>query len=185
MTSCTKNKSDQSIGQRKFEKIDSSSLKVDTKTVSRALNIEEVSSTGNIDDFLDHIDSYLLEVGFGRKKTLAISPINERVFRKNCLVESNVKIRYDNSQSRPISVLLYKYDNVENSVLTFNNLVNSEFREGIFKAGGIIVHHTNFIACIIGSCSIEKNDWQSIMNQFQTELPRMNCRCGGLCIEVF
>lgn len=119
--------------------------------------------------------------GYNHVEIQKLEQYKRKQFNDNTFLGIKYKRQFDKGKNQKITILLYEYQDAKSSVKMFNKLANHEYRDGIFKSGTFLIHHSKYLLQIIGTCSIDKNNWGILKDQLNVNIPYMFCLCGGWC----
>ena len=145
------------------------------------LKIDEVNKETNLSVIIDSIIFKLSEINFTDARHARYAPINQRIFTGSGYLKTSFLKEYKNKSGESVALVIYDYESISQSVKIFNQLLNSTWRDAILKPGAIVIHHNSQIICLVGACSIKKENWNNAINKIGIGMPRISCTCGGNC----
>lgn len=158
------------LNDSKKHQMNDSLLFTDSKDRFSTVVIDKIEKYIKSKDYAQHPNFYPSR---GKRKTFEGDGFKNISFDKLFIQKNN----------RKIGIINYTYENIESSRSTYSSFVNSNYTDAWLKSGGIIILNSNEILVVFGTCSIENEEWNSLVKFLDIKGSFFYCYCGGQCFD--
>jgi len=182
LLSCTDNKPKEVLTEKEEVQIVEKEI-TSNQTSKVKSDISTKLFSGSISDLTQEIEKSIKKFGYNRQSKFSLEQYKRKQFKGSGFKNVFYEIQYSKPMNKNLSIIVYEYDKMETAIECYNSIESSKYLDGIFKSGGFLLHHLNYVIQVASTCSMSKTELEEIRDDLSLSGTYLFCYCGGKCIE--